>query len=287
MNFGALLASMAVLLLWSSFYIVNEFERAILLRFGEVVNPNVAPGLHFRAPLMHRVRKFDGRLQVLDSDSKSFLTSEKKRLIVDYYSLWRVVDVQRFYQKTNGEITRANELLAPVVEAELRKSFGERLMHDVIAGEREAMIEETTSLINQGAERDLGVEVLDVRIKGIDLPPQVSESVYNRMSSEREKEARKFRYEGRKAGEEIRAAADKTARQTLAEAYNKAEVLKGEGDAQAARTYAGAHQADPGFYSFSRSLEAYQQSFGDEGSLMLLGPDSDFFKYLRDPGGKP
>lgn len=273
-------------LFWSSFYIVNQHERAVLLRFGEVEIPNVEPGMHFAVPIMNRLRKFDARLQVLDSKPQNFLTREKKRLQVDFYVLWRVADVQTFYTKTNGDRYRTGELLLPVVEAGLRNSFGERLMAEVISDSRDDLIQEATQDINQFSMSDLGIEVLDVRVKGIDLPPQASESVYQRMSSEREKEARKFRYEGRKQAEQIRAQADRKARTTLAEAYNKAETLRGEGDATAAAIYAKAYGKDQSFYRFIRSLSAYEASFESGSDVLIVSPDSEFFRYLNSLQGK-
>ncbi len=275
----------AVVVLANSMYVIRETERGVLLRFGEVVNPDIKPGLHLKVPFVNTVRKFDGRIITVDAQPERFLTQEKKALIVDSFAKFRVADTKKFYTATNGEESRAMGLLAQRINNGLRNQVGVRTIQEVVSGERDQLMEELTVKLNKVAQEELGVEVVDVRVKKIDLPPDVSDSVYRRMNAEREKEAREHRSQGRELAEGIRAAADREVTVIQAEAYRDAEQIRGAGDAQATAVYAKAFQQDPEFYAFTRSLKAYQDSFDGSGNIMLVQPDSDFFKYLKDSKG--
>lgn len=282
----ALLTALAALwILSNALYIVKETERAVLLQFGEVVNPDIQPGLHIKVPFVNNVRKFDARVLTVDALPERFLTLEKKALIVDSYAKWKVSDVQKFYTATSGDETRANGLLSQRINDGLRNEVANRTLHEVVSGERDVMMTDLTEKLNRLAHDELGVEVVDVRAKKIDLPPAVSESVFRRMNAEREKEARELRSQGRELAEGIRAAADREVTVIKAEAYRDSEKMRGEGDAISAATYADAYNRDPEFFSFTRSLRAYRESFQSKGDLMLIEPDSDFFRYLKDSKG--
>ncbi|UTW11778.1 protease modulator HflC [Marinobacterium rhizophilum] len=269
-----------------SVYIISETERAVLLRFGEIVNDDVSPGLHFKVPFVNVVRKFDGRLLTLDARPQSFLTLEKKRLVVDAFIKWRIQDVGKYYTATSGDEFRAGDVLLTRVENELRNQFGARTLNQVVSGEREELMDQVIQQLSQVAQDELGINVLDVRVKRVELPAEVSESVYQRMRTEREREARELRSRGKELAEGIRADADRQVTIVKANAYREAEETRGEGDASAANVYASAFSRDPEFYSFYRSLTAYKASFGGEGGdVLLLKPDSDFFKYLSKPTG--
>lgn len=269
------------LVLWNSFYIVSETERAVLLRFGRIVEPNVQPGLHLKVPYINSVRKFDARLMTLDSTTSRFLTLEKKALMVDAYAKWRVADAERFYTATSGMKQIADERLARRLEASLRDQFGKRTLHEAVSGQRDELMAQVTSSLNRAAQQELGIEVVDVRVKGIDLPREVNRSVFERMSSEREREAREHRAKGRELAEGIRADADRQRRVILAEAFREAEELRGDGDARAAAIYAAAYEQDAEFYAFHRSLQAYRESFTSKQDVLVLDPKSDFFRYLQ------
>ena len=280
--------ALSVLLMASkSLYVIKETERGVLLRFGEVVNPNIEPGLHVKIPFVNNVRKFDGRVLTVDSTPERFFTQEKKALIVDSYAKFKVSDTEKFYTATNGEESRAMALLAQRINNGLRNQVAIRTIQEVVSGERDELMQALTAEMTIVAQQELGVEVVDVRVKQIDLPPDVSESVYRRMNAEREKEAREHRSQGQELGEGIRAAADREVTVLEANAYRDSELIRGEGDATATATYAAAFTQDPEFYSFTRSLRAYQDAFQGNGDIMLLQPDSEFFRYLKDPkGGK-
>lgn len=270
-----------------SIYIVKETERAVLLRFGEIVNDDVQPGLHFKIPFVNVVRKFDGRVLTLDARPQSFLTLEKKRLVVDAFIKWRIQDVGKYYTATSGDEFRAGDVLSTRVENELRNQFGARTLNQVVSGEREELMEQVIRQLSVVAQEELGINIIDVRVKRVELPAEVSESVYQRMRTEREREARELRARGRELAEGIRADADRQVTVIKAGAYRTAEELRGEGDALAASIYSEAFNRDPEFYSFYRSLNAYRQSFGGEGGdVLLLDPSSDFFKYLSQPMGR-
>ena len=266
----------------STLYVVSEFERGVKLRFGKLIESDIQPGLHVKLPIIDDVRIFDARILTLDAQQASFFTIEKKRLIVDSYAKWRISNVETYYKATGGVESVAHNRLANRVNTGLRNQFGTRTLHEVVSGERDLLMKNITDDLNQSVLDSLGIEVIDVRVKRIDLPQEVSGPVFRRMTAEREKEARELRSTGKEKAEKIRAAADRERTIELANAYRDAEELRGEGDADAAGIYAAAYQQDPEFYSFVRSLNAYKQSFSNKGDIMLVEPDSDFFKYLKD-----
>ncbi|MGF6694893.1 membrane protease subunit HflC [Metapseudomonas resinovorans] len=268
------------MIVWSSLYIVSQTEKAVLLQFGRIVEADVQPGLHMKIPYVNQVRKFDARLLTLDSPTQRFLTLEKKAVMVDAYAKWRVADAERFYTATSGMKQIADERLSRRLEAGLRDQFGKRTLHEVVSGERDALMADITATLNRMANKELGIEVVDVRVKAIDLPKEVNRSVFERMSTEREREAREHRAKGAELAEGIRADADRQRRVLLAEAYREAEETRGDGDAKAASIYAKAYGQDQEFYAFHRSLQAYRESFSSKGDVMVLDPNSEFFRYL-------
>jgi len=283
-----MLIVLAIVLIFasSSLYVVQETERAVKLRFGRLVNADIAPGLHVKIPLAEKVRKFDARVLTLDAEPESFFTVEKKRLIVDAYTKWRIQDVDTYYKSTGGNEDVAHNRLASRINDGLRNQFGERTLHEVVSGERDLLMERIKDYLNTTVRQSLGIEVLDVRVKRIDLPTEVSEQVFRRMKAEREKEARELRSKGAEEAEKIRADADRQRTIILANAYREAEQARGEGDAQATSIYAEAYNRDPEFYAFQRSLKAYRESFANKGDVLLVDPDSDFFRYLDSQQGK-
>ena len=286
-QFTILLAALAILVIaYNSLYIVKETERAVMLKFGQVVNPDVEVGLGFKTPFVHTIRKFERRILTLDAPTQRFLTNEKKPLDVDFYAKWRVIDTQTFYTATNGEEQRAEGLLAQRINTGLRNKFGERTFHEVVSGERDLLMTDLTSELNTITTAEFGIELVDVRVKRIDLPAQVSQSVFDRMTSEREREAREHRSTGREQAEKIRATADRERTVIAANAYRDSQVIRGEGDAEATRIYSAAYSADAEFYAFVRSLTAYKASFENGGDLLVLDSDSEFFRYLKSGTGK-
>ena len=265
----------------STLYVVSEFERGVKLRFGKLIESDIQPGLHVKVPFIDDVRIFDARILTVDAQPASFFTIEKKRLIVDSYAKWRIANVETYYKATGGVESVAHNRLANRVNTGLRNQFGTRTLHEVVSGERDLLMKNITDDLNRTVLESLGIEVVDVRVKRIDLPQEVSGPVFRRMTAEREKEARELRSTGKEKAEKIRASADRERTIELANAYRDAEELRGEGDAEAAKIYASAYQKDPEFYSFVRSLNAYKNSFSNKGDIMLVEPDSDFFKYLK------
>jgi len=282
MWFGVL-AALVFIVLSNSLYVVKETERGVLLKFGEVVDPDLKPGLHIKVPFVNNVRLFDGRILTVDSNAERFFTQEKKALIVDSYAKFRVLDTATFYTATNGEEVRAAGLLSQRINDGLRNEVAVRTVQEVVSGERDELMDAITSRLSELAATELGVEVIDVRVKKIDLPPDVSDSVYRRMNAEREKEARELRSQGQELAEGIRAAADRQVTVIEANAFRESEIIRGEGDAESTRRYAEAYNQDPEFYAFVRSLRAYQEIFQGGSDMLLLQPDSQFFQYLRDP----
>ncbi|MBP8170736.1 MAG: protease modulator HflC [Pseudomonas sp.] len=274
---GVILAVLA----WNSFYIVAQTEKAVLLQFGRIVQADVQPGLHMKYPYINQVRKFEARLLTLDSPTQRFLTLEKKAVMVDAYAKWRVADAERYYTATSGLKQIADERLSRRLESGLRDQFGKRTLHEVVSGERDALMADITALLNKLAMKELGIEVVDVRVKAIDLPKEVNRSVFERMSTEREREAREHRAKGKELAEGIRADADRQRRVLLAEAYRSSEEARGDGDALAAAIYAKAYGMDQEFYAFYRSLRAYRESFANKSDVLVLDPDSEFFRYLE------
>lgn len=274
-----------LLLGYFSIFTVSETELGIKFRLGEIVRSDYAPGLYFKVPILNNVRKYDKRILNLDAEPQRFLTSEKKDVIVDSYTKWRIVDVRRYYNATGGDYAQANTLLYQKVNDALRAAFGLRTVQEVVSGERGEVMDIVTVRANELAA-ELGVEVIDVRTKRIDLPAEVSDAVYARMRAERERVARDFRSRGREQAERIRAAADRERTVILSEAYRDAETLRGEGDALATEIYARTYRKDEEFYALYRSLSAYRESFRDRNDILVLQPGSDFFKYFNDPSGE-
>ncbi|MEI2781967.1 MAG: protease modulator HflC [Candidatus Competibacter sp.] len=282
MSRNALMISVvgAVLVLAMSLFTVDETQTAIRFQLGEIVQANYRPGLHWKWPLINNVRKFDRRLQTLDTEPERFLTAEKKNVIVDSFAMWRVEDVRLFYTTVGGDAAQANVRLDQIVKDSLRSEFSKRSIQEVVSGDRDQIMEILSRLLREQATQ-LGIAAVDVRIKRIDLPPDVSSSVFSRMKAERLRVAKDFRSRGGEAAERIRADADRQNTVVLAEAYRDAERQRGEGDAQAADIYAQAYGQDQDFYNFYRSLSAYRQSFGGKDDVLVLQPDSQFFRYFN------
>ena len=260
-------------------FTVHETERAIKFRLGEVVRDDFTPGLYFQIPFVNNVRKIDARVQTLDEDAQRFLTIEQKNLIVDSFVKWRVNDVSQYYVTVAADPRRANLRLSEIIRDGLRNEFGKRRVEDVISGDRADIMTILTEAAGI-AGQSLGIQVLDVRIKRVDLPEGVSESVFNRMVAARERVAREFRAEGREEAERIRSVADRRRSEILADARRDAEERRGEADAQATAIYANAFQAEPEFYRFKRSLQAYETTFNSKDDLLVLSPNSEFFRYF-------
>jgi len=275
-----------VLLASATLFRVNEKQKAVQLRFGALVSEDLQPGLHFKWPFVDDVRIFDARVLTVDANPESFYTIQKKRLIVDSYVKYRISDVGNYYRATGGDELTAESRIAARANDGLRNEFGTRTLNEVVSGERDSLMAKLTGELNETISQTLGVEILDVRVKRIDLPDEISDDVYNRMRAEREKLAREFRSQGEEEATKIRADADRQRVLTQAEAYRESEEIRGQGDAEAASIYASAYSKDPEFYSFVRSLEAYKQSFGSSGDMLLIEPDSDFFRYLKDANGQ-
>lgn len=270
---AAIIASMSI-------FTVDERERAINLQLGEVVRADYEPGLHFKLPLIQEILKFDKRIQNMDSDPQLYLTLEKKNLKVDSFVKWRIADVVRFYTSTGGSPSRASNRLAAVIQKGLKDEFGKRSIQQVVSGERtEIMDKLRLSAANQADE--LGIDIIDVRLKRIDLPEEVSASVYARMAAEREQVAKKFRSEGEEQGKRIRAEADREREVIIAEAQRDSQKIKGDGDGRATEIYANAFSKDTEFYSLYRSLGAYRNTFNNPSDVLLVEPNTQFFKYFK------
>ncbi|MBS0423355.1 MAG: protease modulator HflC [Proteobacteria bacterium] len=267
----------------SAIYIVDERQQAILFQLGEVIDVKTEPGLYFKIPLAQNVRYFEKRILTMNTEEpERFITSEKKNVLVDLFVKWRIVDVKQYYISVRGDESLAQTRLAQTINASLRDEFGNRTVHDVVSGERDVIME----IMRQKADSDaraIGVEVVDVRLKRVDLPQEVSESVYRRMEAERKRVANELRSTGAAESEKIRADADRQREVVLAEAYREAQKVMGDGDSQATAIYSTAFQKDAEFYAFWRSVDAYKQSFKNKGDMMVLEPTSDFFKYLKNP----
>jgi modulator of FtsH protease HflC len=273
--------ALLAVLLSSSLYTVNETQVAIKLRLGEIVSVENEPGLKFKTPFVNNVVSFDKRIQTLDSAAESFLTVEKKNVVVDSYVKWRIVDTEKFYISTGGAMASANLRLAQNNQDALRTEFSKRTIIEVVSDEREAIMATVKTKLKAIAEGEYGIEVIDVRIKRIELAQEVRNSVYSRMETERKSIANKFRSEGAEEAEKIQAFADKERTIILANAYRDSEKIRGEGDAISASNYAEAYSKDVDFYSFYRSLESYKKSFSDQGDILVLNPESEFFRYFN------
>jgi len=276
---------LALVLMSLSIYTVDQRQTAMVFQLGEVVGINRQPGLYFKLPLAQNVRYFDTRILTMDAaEPERFITSEKKNVLVDYFVKWRIVDVKTFYVSFAGDEKRAMNRLAQTVNDGMRAEFGKRTVHDVVSGERDDIMKQLRDKADIDARR-FGVQVLDVRIKRVELPTEVSESVYRRMEAERKRVANELRSTGSAEAEQIRADADKQREVIVAEAYRGAQTVKGEGDAKAAGVYAAAYGKNPEFYAFYRSMQSYKASFGDRRDVMVLQPDSSFFRYMKSPRG--
>jgi membrane protease subunit HflC len=264
-------------------YVVKEMDEVVVLRFQKLQETAVAPGLHFKIPFIDKIYRFDGRLLTLDTAPERYLTSEKKALDVDAFVKWKIVDVAKYYTATTGSEDIANDRLLARVRDGLRNEFGIRTKHEVVSGQRDALMENLTTKISASSVKELGIQVVDIRIKRIDLPEKVSDSVFERMKTERDRIARGYRAEGNKKSEELKAQADKEKEIILATADGEAEQIRGEGDAKASEIYAKAYNQDPEFYAFYRSLTAYKATFDSKDDVLVIDPSSAFFKYLKNP----
>lgn len=285
-HFGALVvgAVVALIIASMSIFVVDQRQNAIVFRLGEVISVKTDPGLYFKVPLLDNVRTFDVRILTIDTpEPERFLTSEKKNVLVDLFIKWRIIDVRQFYVSVQGNEAVAQTRLLQTINDGLRAEFGNRTVHEVVSGERDQIMDLMRKKANEDAIK-IGVEVYDVRLKRVDLPQEVSESVYRRMEAERKRVANELRSTGAAESEKIRANADRQREVIVAEAYREAEKIKGEGDAKATEIYARAYQANPEFYAFYRSLQAYKSSFKDKNDLLVLDPSSEFFKYLKSGG---
>jgi membrane protease subunit HflC len=276
-----ILVPLIAILLSSSLYTVNETQVAIKLRLGEIVSIEESPGLKFKTPFVNNVVFFDNRIQTLDSAAESFLTIEKKNVTVDSYVKWRIVDTEKFYISTGGTMASANIRLAQNNQDALRSEFSKRTIKEVVSDQREAIMASVKSKLKSIAEDEYGIEVIDVRIKRIELSQEVRNSVYRRMETERKGLANKYRSEGAEEAERIQALADKERTIILANAYRDSEKIRGEGDAISASNYAKAYSQDAEFYSFYRALESYKKSFSDQGDVLVLNPDTEFFRHFN------
>ncbi|HEB78661.1 MAG TPA: protease modulator HflC [Methylothermaceae bacterium] len=281
-KFALGLIVLLLLLGYGSVFTVHETEKAIKFRFGEIVRYDYKPGLHFKVPVpvWNTVKKFDARILTLDSKPERFLTSEKKNVIVDSFVKWRIKNVKTFYITVGGDPRQANIRLDQIIKDELRSEFGKRTIRQLVSTDREAIREILLKAVQPVAEK-LGIEIIDIRIKRIDLPPRVSSSVYERMRSERARVAKEFRSQGMEAAERIKADADRQREVIVAEARRDAEKIRGEGDAIASDIYAKAFGKNKEFFAFYRSLNAYQKTFAQEGDMIILEPTSDFFRYFK------
>ncbi|MCG9697509.1 protease modulator HflC [Shewanella sp. Isolate11] len=275
----------------SSLLVVNEGERAIVSRFGKILKDDgvtriYEPGLHIKLPLIDKIKLLDSRIQTMDGAADRFVTSEKKDLMVDSYVKWRIFDHEKYYLATNGgNKVQAESLLQRKINNDLRTEFGRRTIKDIVSGSRDELQQDALKNASESA-KDLGIEVVDVRVKQINLPANVSSSIYQRMRAERTAVAKEHRAQGKEQSEIIRAKTDASVEIQIAEAERKALSVRGDGDAIAAKIYADAYNKDPEFYSFLRSLEAYNASFEGGSNVMVLEPDSDFFKYMKHSSGK-
>jgi modulator of FtsH protease HflC len=280
----AAIIAVVALLLYLSTYTVRQDQRAILLKLGEVKQADIKPGLHFKLPLIENVRKFDARVLTLDSQPERFLTSEKKNVMVDFFVKWRISNLDQYYRSTRGDEQRALLRLSQIMKDGLRSEFGKLTIQQAVSGERDKILGPLEIEANKAA-KELGIRIVDVRLKRIDLPAEVASSVYQRMEAERARVAADFRARGKEAGERIRANADRERTVILANAYRQAQIVRGQGDAKAAEIYAKAYNKDPSFYAFYRSLEAYRQSFDGKNDVLVLEPNSQFFRFFNNAQG--
>ncbi|MCC6473367.1 MAG: protease modulator HflC [Burkholderiales bacterium] len=280
----SIVTAVVLVIAWSSVFIVDQREQALVFQLGEVREVITEPGLHVKWPLIQNVRYFDKRILTLDTpEADRFLTSEKKNVLVDSFVKWRIENLLQYYVSVQGDEARAQTRISQTVNSLLREEFGKRTVHDVVSGERDDIMRIVAEKLQTDAAR-IGASVVDVRLKRVDLPQEVSESVYRRMEAERRAVASQLRSEGFSEAEKIRADADRERQVILAEAYKSAQSIKGEGDQKASAVYARAFSESPEFYSFYRSLEAYRASFAKKNDVLVIEPNSEFFRYLKNPG---
>lgn len=283
---GSILVVVVVIgvLFGMSMFTVDQRERALVFQLGEIREVISEPGLHFKWPLIQNVRTFDNRILTLDDpDTERFITSEKKNVLVDSFVKWKILDLKQYYVSVQGDEARARTRIAQTVNAALREEFGKRTVHDVVSGEREKIMDVVRTKVDEDAKK-IGVDIVDVRLKRVELPQEVSESVYRRMDAERKSVAAELRSQGFSDGEKIRAEADKEREIIIANAYKDAQRIKGEGDRRASAVYASAFSENAEFYAFYRSLEAYRAGFKGKNDVMVLEPGSEFFRYFKSPG---
>jgi len=284
-NILIIVAALIVFIFATATYTVDQRETAIKFRFKEIVETDIKPGLHFKLPFVNTIEKFSKLILTLDAQPDTFLTGEKKYVQVDFFVKWRIADVSTFYRATRGDLNRAQNRLESIMKDGLRNEFSTRTIKEAITGERGEIM---TSLRDKAsnAAKSLGIKIIDARVSQIDFTESVSESVYERMRTERQRVAQDFRSRGRAEGEKIRAVADRQAVIIEANAYKEAEKIRGQGDAKSAEVYANAYQRNPEFYAFYRSLGAYKKSLGKSGDIMVIEPDAEFFNYFNKQGGQ-
>ena len=283
--FFGIIAIVALVIIKSTIYILPEYQKGVVLRFGTLQPDYPDTGINFKYPFADEVVKFDGRILTLDAPPKILLTKQQKRLQVDSYAKWRVKDVGLYYVKTGGSERLAANALSDRIDREISNQLGQRTLEEAVSGERDQLMTDLTKAIDDAVGQELGIEVLDIRVKQIELPPEVRDSVYGRMQTERNKKAQEYRSSGAKEAEEKRAAADRKKVGIEATAYKESELIRGAGDALATGIYDSAYSQDAEFYSFVRSLNAYQTTFNSKSDMMLVDPKSDFFRYLKNPNG--
>jgi len=280
---SVLLALIGVVLfvLGNSLFIVKQGETAVVFRLGEIIDANLEPGLHMKVPFINSVRLFDSRMQTLDAPPERYLTKEQKNLIVDSFVKWRIVDAELFFTTLNGDIRLANMRLGQIITDALRAEFGDRTVQEVISRDRDRIVQ-GISRATENDVRNFGIDIADIRVKRVDLPEDVSESVYRRMEAERTRVARELRAEGTEAGERITADAERQKVVLLSQAFKESEIIRGHGDAKAARIFSEAYSKNPEFYGFFHSLESYQRVFNDKSDVMIIDANSDFFNNFND-----
>ncbi len=277
---GGFVLAIVIAVISMSVYTVDEREQALVFRFGEIIRSDTQPGIKFKMPFVNSVKFFDDRIQTMDAEPQSYLTREKKNLIVDSFVKWRIRDVREYYVRLGGSKVRAHSRLSKRVNDAIRDEIGKRSVKDVVSGDRVLIMDIVRKAVDQEAA-GLGLEVVDARLKRVDLDPDINETVYNRMRAERERVAKELRAQGEEEAEKIRANADRHRQILLAEANRTAEVLKGEGDARATNVYAAAYSQDEEFFKFYKSLEAYKKTFSDKSDLFIVDPNSDFMQYMN------
>jgi membrane protease subunit HflC len=283
--FFGIAAIVVLFIIKSTVYILPEYQKGVVLRFGTLLPDYPGTGINFKYPFADEVVKFDGRILTLDAPPKILLTRQQKRLQVDSYAKWRIKDVGLYYVKTGGSERLAANALSDRIDREISNQLGQRTLEEAVSGERDQLMTDLTKAIDDAVGQELGIEVIDIRVKQIELPPEVRDSVYGRMQTERNKTAQEYRSSGAKEAEEKRAAADREKVVIEATAYKESELIRGAGDALATGIYAAAYSQDAEFYSFVRSLNAYQTTFSNKSDIMLVDPKSEFFRYLKNPNG--